>query len=52
MFIEIPGNIDLAVKDDYLYVDSFKDLIVLNIKDIDNISEIYTKENIFPYENL
>ena len=51
-FIEIPGNIDLAVKDDYLYVDSFKDLVVLNIKDINNISEVYTKEDIFPYDYI
>lgn len=49
-FIAIPGNIDLAVKNDRLYVDSFTDLVVLNIKDINNITEIYTKEDVFPYD--
>ncbi len=49
-FIEIPGNIDMAIKDDYLYVDSFTDLVVLSIKDIDNIHVIYRKEKVFPYD--
>lgn len=49
-FIEILGNIDMAVKDDYLYVDSFTDLIVLSIKDIDNISVVHRKEKVFPYD--
>ncbi len=49
-FIEIPGNIDMAIKDGYLYVDSFTDLIVLNIKDINNITEVYRKEKVFPYD--
>ena len=49
-FIEIPGNIDIAVKDDYLYADSFTDLVVLNIKDIDNIKVVHRKEKIFPYD--
>jgi ABC-type antimicrobial peptide transport system permease subunit len=49
-FIEIPGNIDMAVKDGYLYVDSFTDLLVLNIKDIKNIQLVYRKEKVFPYD--
>ena len=48
-FIEIPGNIDMAIKDDYLYVDSFTDLVVLKITDIDNIKTVYRKEKVFPY---
>ena len=28
-FIEIPGNVDMAVKDGYLYADSFTDMLVL-----------------------
>ncbi len=51
-FIEIPGNIDLAVKDGYLYVDSFIDLVVLNINDINNITVVDRKEEVFPYNHL
>ncbi len=51
-FIEIPGNIDLAVKDGYLYVDSYVDLIVLNINDFDNITKIHRRDEVFPYNHL
>ena len=36
-FIKIPGNVDIAVKDDFLYADSIQDLLVFDISDIDNI---------------
>ncbi len=49
-FIEIPGNIDIAVKDGYLYADSFTDLVVLDIRDIDHIKLVDRKEEIFPYD--
>ena len=49
-FIEIPGNIDLAVKDGYLYVDSFTDLVILDIRDINNIRVVSRKEEVFPYD--
>ncbi len=48
-FIEIPGNTDLAVKENSLFVDSFTDLVVLDISNLDNISTVYRKEDIFPY---
>jgi hypothetical protein len=51
-FIEIPGNIDMAVKDGYLYVDSFTDLVVLNIGDINDIKTVYKKEKVFPYDPM
>ena len=49
-FIEIWGNIDIAVKDGYLYADSFMDLIVLDIRDINSITKISRKEDIFPID--
>jgi hypothetical protein len=49
-FIEIPGNIDIAVKDGYLYADSFIDLVILNVKDINNITVVNRKEKVFPYD--
>ena len=51
-FIEIPGNIDMAIKDGFLYVDSYTDLVVLDIRDINNIKRVKSarKEDIFPYD--
>jgi hypothetical protein len=36
-FIKIAGNVDISVKDNYLYADSLTDIIVLDISDIGNI---------------
>ncbi len=49
-FVEIPGNIDMVIKDNYLYVDSYVDFVVLNINDIENIFEAFRVENVFPYQ--
>ncbi|AHM60747.1 hypothetical protein D770_12465 [Flammeovirgaceae bacterium 311] len=46
-FINIPGNYDMAAKDGALYVDSYMDLLVLDIRDIHNISITSRSENIF-----
>ncbi len=31
------GNIDMAVKDGYLYADSFMDMVIFDIRNLDNI---------------
>ncbi len=51
VFITLWGNLDVAVKDGYLYADSFSDLLVFDIRDIDNIKKITKKENIFPKDS-
>ncbi|MFC2152075.1 LVIVD repeat-containing protein [Bacteroidota bacterium] len=48
-FINIPGNVDIAIKDDILYADSYVDLVAMNITDLNNISEVNRLEDIFPY---
>lgn len=48
-FIEIPGNVDMAIKDSILYADSYIDLVALNIADIHNIHETGRVDSIFPY---
>lgn len=48
-FIEIPGNVDLAIRDNVLYVDSYVDLVALDISDIDNITEVKRIEDAFEY---
>jgi hypothetical protein len=49
-FIDLPGNIDIAIKDGYLYADSFIDLVVLDIKDIDHITPVHREEGVFAYD--
>lgn len=48
-YINVPGNVDIAIKDGYLYADSYIDMVVLDIRDIDNIRVVSRVENIFPY---
>lgn len=45
-FIKIPGNVDLSVKDDYLFADSLMDLLVLDISDMDNIRVVDRLEGV------
>ena len=46
-FIKLPGNYDIAAKDGALYADSYMDLVVLDIRDINNINVSSRAENIF-----
>lgn len=46
-FINIPGNFDMSVRGDYLYADSYMDLLVIDISDIGNIQVKNRVENIF-----
>lgn len=39
-FISIPGNVDMAVKDNTLYADSYIDMVALDITDPTNVREI------------
>lgn len=45
-FIKIAGNVDISIKDNFLYADSITDLVVLNISDIDNIEIVNRLENV------
>ncbi len=48
-FISVPGNVDLAVKGNFLYADSYVDLVVFDISNIGNPKEVYRMKDIFPY---
>ncbi|WP_420604044.1 LVIVD repeat-containing protein [Flagellimonas sp.] len=50
-FIKIPGNVDISVKDDFLYADSLMDLIVLDISNINAIEQTNRLENVL-YNNI
>ena len=47
-FLPITGNIDISIRNNYLYADSYIDLLVFDIKDISNIKLVKRYENIFP----
>ncbi len=48
-FIEIPGNVDIAIKNNTLFADSYVDLIALDISDITNPVEVKRIKDVFPY---
>ncbi|WP_396591594.1 LVIVD repeat-containing protein [Allomuricauda sp. R78024] len=50
-FIKIPGNVDISVKDDFLYADSLMDLVVIDISDLNNLNTVNRLENVL-YNNI
>lgn len=48
-FIEIPGNMDIAIKNNILYADSYVDLVSLDVSNFSDIKEAGRVKNIFPY---
>jgi hypothetical protein len=48
-FIELPSNVDIAIANNYLYADSYTDLVVIDISDIHNPVEINRIDDAFPY---
>ncbi len=48
-FIEIPGNVDMAVKGDKLYADSYIDLLTIDISNMEHIVEVDRDTSVFPY---
>ncbi len=48
-FIEIPGNVDIAVKNDILYADSYIDLVAIDISNVTSPVEVKRIKDIFPY---
>jgi hypothetical protein len=50
-FIDMPGNVDIAVKGNYLYADLYSDLVVLDVSNPLNVVKVKIAENIFPERN-
>ena len=48
-FIDVPGSVDMAIKEDVLYADSYVDLVAIDISNMDDIREVKRIENVFPY---
>ncbi|MEY8870414.1 MULTISPECIES: LVIVD repeat-containing protein [Gaetbulibacter] len=49
--IKIPGNVDISIKDNYLFADSSIDLLVFDISNINNIQMVERLEDVFSYYN-
>jgi hypothetical protein len=46
-FINIPGNGDIAVRDQFLYADSYMDLVTFDISNLADIHEVARVQNVF-----
>ncbi len=46
-FVNIPGNFDIAAKGDFLYADSYIDLLVFDISDVSAIKLVHRTEGAF-----
>lgn len=46
-FLTIPGNLDLVIQNDFLYADSYIDLVVFDISKVDQIKEVNRIEGLF-----
>ncbi|WP_026461651.1 LVIVD repeat-containing protein [Adhaeribacter aquaticus] len=51
-FIEIPGNMDIAVKGNILYADSYIDLVAFDISDPLEVKLVKRVDNIFPTNGM
>lgn len=48
-FIEIPGNVDIAIKENILYADSYIDLVSIDVSNFSSIKEVGRVQRVFPY---
>lgn len=48
-FVKLPGVVDISVSGYIMYADSYVDLVVLDVQNIDNIHEVGRINDILPY---
>lgn len=51
-FINIPANKDLAIKDNLLYADSYSDLLVFDITDVQNPELLHRETEVYNMQSL
>jgi hypothetical protein len=49
VFIKLPGVVDISISGSIMYADSYVDLVVLDVQDVDNIHETGRIKDILPY---
>lgn len=47
-FINIPGNVDMAVIDNIMYADSYSDMVVINISNPEKVGVVKRVKKVFP----
>lgn len=50
-FLNVPFSTEISIKDNFLYVNNFNDLLVFNISNPSSPSLIKRLEDVFPYHN-
>ena len=48
-FINVPGNIDITIKENILYVDNYIDLVAIDLSNINDCKVTKRINNVFPY---
>jgi hypothetical protein len=48
-FINLPGVVDISIAGNIMYADSYIDLVVLDVENIDNIHEVGRLKDLLPY---
>ncbi|MBL4652796.1 MAG: hypothetical protein JKY53_08015 [Flavobacteriales bacterium] len=48
-FINVPGNVDITANGNYLYVDSYSDLVTFDVSDVNTIKEVCRESKVFEY---
>ena len=48
-FIDIPGNLDIAIKGNIMYADNYADLLTIDISDMQNPNLTCRDEEVFNY---
>jgi hypothetical protein len=48
-FVNIPGVVDISISGYILYADSYVDLVILDVQDVNNIHEVGRVEDVLPY---
>ena len=48
-FVNLPGVVDISISGYILYADSFIDLVMLDVQDINNIREVSRVKDVLPY---
>ncbi len=46
-FLRVPGNGDMAIRNNILYADSYMDLVAFDLSDLTNIREVNRVQNVF-----
>ncbi len=48
-YLKIPGVVDMVIKDNILFADSYVDMVAFDLTDLSNIIEVNREEDVMPY---